>query len=222
MIKEFFVKKENILILLVALLSIFCIILGFLLLFFKSDSSTPKIVPLNIYDIEWEDFNSKVLDKNIQYPNHMFIFEQRETDGVGVVVSEIQTKDFLTYFTNQSHVSIYPEGIDNQLFYGKTKESKYTSSTGQDFKRTEYFTVDGDIWAIKLDPEDKKVFGQTRGFIWIQSGIKKKEQMCISSKGVLINNINCDPYSGEQPVFKGEVSDQFIRFGYEIINKNSF
>lgn len=222
MIKNFFIKKENIFILFIALLSVFCIILGFLLLFFKADSNSPKVVPLNIYDIKWTLFDSKILNKKFEYPDYMFVFEEKEVNGVGIIISEIKINTFLNYFSNQSHVSIYPEGLDNQLFYGKTKQSEYTSGTGQKFKRTEYLTTSNDIWAVMLVPEDNKMFGQTRGFIWIQSIIKKKESLCISSKGILINNVNCDPYSGELPVYKGEVSEQFIRFGYEIINKNSF
>lgn len=222
MIKKLFIKKENIFILSIVLFSLLCIIVGFLLLFFRQESSVPKNIPVNVYDIRWSVFDSDILNKKIQYPDYMFVTEQKNSSGVGLSISEVQNKSFLNYFSNQNHVSIYPEGMDNQLFYGKTKETEYTSSTGQKFKRTEYLTIDNKVWAIMLVPEDKTIFGETRGFIWIQSIIKKKESLCISSKGVLINNVTCDPYSGELPVYRGEVSQQFIRFGYEIINKNSF
>lgn len=222
MIKDFFIKKENIFIFIVALVSIFCISLGFLFLFLKTGTKEgPRVIPNTVYDIVWADFSSDILDMKIKYPEYMFISEQREPTGVGITIAEFQPRDFLTYFSNQNHVSVYPDGIDNQLFYGKIKQTDYTSSTGQEFKRTEYLTVNNTVWAVMLTPKNVKDW-QPRGFIWIQSAIKNKKTFCMSSKGVLINHVVCDPYAGELPVYEGDISEQFIRFGYEIINKNSF
>ncbi len=223
MIKDFLIKKENIFIFLVAMLSTICIIVGFLFLFLKTDSTEgPRIIPNNVYEIKWKDFYSKVVKQKIQYPDYMYIGEQKENTGVGINISEFKPKDFLTYFSNQNHISIYPEGIDNQFFYGKTKKSEYTSSNGQNFSKTEYLTTDNQVWAVMLIPDKKPDNWQKQGFIWIQSSVTNKEVMCLSSRSVLIKDVICDPYSGEFPVYKGEVSDQFLRFGYEIINKNSF
>lgn len=223
MIKDFFIKKENIFISGIALVSIFCVVLGFLFLFFKTDSSPgPRIIPNNVYDIKWDYFSSKILQEKIQYPEYMYISEQKESNGVGITMSEFEPKDFLTYFSNQNHVSIYPSGLDNQFFYAKTKESDYTSSTGQDYKKTEYFTTTNQIWAVMLVPKITPKNWQPRGFIWIQTDIKGKEVLCMSSNTKLINTDNCDPYSNQKPVYKGNVMGQFIRFGYEVINKNSF
>lgn len=223
MIKDFFVKKENIVISVVALISLFFVILGFLFLFFKTDSKEgPRVIPNTIKDIVWNDFSSKILERKIKYPEYMYIAEQKESTGVGVTIAEFEPRDFLTYFSNQNHISVYPDGIDNQLFYGKTKKTEYISTTGQKFTQTEYYTVDNKVWAVMLVPQKTPSGWQPRGFIWIQSGIKNKEMLCLSSKGILIKDVICDPYTGEQPVYRGDVSNQFIGFGYEIINKNSF
>lgn len=223
MIKDFLIKKENIFIFCVALISIFFIVLGFLFLFFKTNSQGgPRVVPNLTSEIIWKDFSSKILKKDIEYPEYMYIGEQQDSLGVGVTLSEFKPKEFLTYFSNQNHVSIYPEGMDNQLFYGKTKDSEYTNSLGQNFLKTEYLTSGGIVWAVMLVPRETPSSWQTKGFIWIQSAIKNKETLCLSSGGILITDIVCDPYVGEEPVYRGDVSEQFIRFGYEIINKNSF
>lgn len=192
-------------------------------LFFKTDSKDgPRIIPNTIQEITWKDFSSEILKNKIKYPEYMYVQEQKEQTGVGITFAEFQPRDFLTYFSNQNHVSIYPDGIDNQLFYGKTKKTEYTSSTGQNFSKTEYFTVDNKVWAVMLIPKNTPKNWQPRGFIWIQSAIKNKEMLCMSSTGVLIKDVICDPYAGEQPIYRGNVSDQFIRLGEEIINKNSF
>jgi hypothetical protein len=223
MIKNFFLKKENIFISLIALVSIFFVILGFLFLFFKTNSEDgPRIIPNSIEDIEWEDFSSEILDSKISYPEYLFVKEQREPTGVGVNFSEFEPREFLTYFSNQNHVSIYPDGIDNELFYGKKRQSEYTSSSKEDFTKIEYLTVDNDVWAVMLIPKITPKNWQPRGFIWIQSALKNKEELCVSSKGILIKHVICDPYAGEQPAYRGDVFGQFIRFGYEVINKNSF
>jgi len=223
MIKDFFIKKENIVISIVAIVSVFFVVLGFLFLFLKTDSHEgPRVIPNTVEQITWESFSSDILDKKIEYPEYMYASEQRESTGVGVTLAEFEPRDFLTYFSNQNHVSIYPDGIDNQLFYGKVKQSTYTSAIKQEFTRTEYFTVDNKLWAVMLVPKKTPEGWQPRGFVWIQSEIKSKEMLCVSSKGIVIKNVVCDPYAGEQPAYRGEVSEQFIKFGYEIINKNSF
>lgn len=222
MLKDFLLKKENLFIFLIALISVFFVIFGFLLLFFGDRSDDIRIIPTHITDISWEEFSSKVIDSKIQYPEYMYIDEQKNNEGVGLNIAEFKPDGFLTYFSEQNHVSIYPEGLDNQFFYGKTRVSDYTSSTSQEFVQTEYLTIDNKVWAVMLAPKITPENWQSRGFIWIQEHIKNKEQLCVSAKGILINNVLCDPYEGEQPVYRGEVSGKFIRFGYEIINKNSF
>lgn len=223
MIKDFFTKKENVFIILVAFISVFFVVLGFLFLFLKTNTHNgPRIIPNTITDIVWANFSSDILDKKIQYPEYMYISEQKEETGVGITIAEFEPRDFLTYFSNQNHISLYPAGVDNQLFYGKTKVSEYTSSTGQVYTQTQYFTVDNQVWGVMLVPKKAPNNWQPRGFIWIQTVIKNKESLCINSKGLLIKNVVCDPYSGELPVYKGEITGQFIRFGYETINKNSF
>jgi hypothetical protein len=223
MIKDFFIKKENIFIISIALISIFFVVLGFLFLFFKSNNTDqPRTIPNSIADITWADFSSDILKKKITYPEYMYISEQKEESGVGITIAEFKPRDFLTYFSNQNHVSVYPDGIDNQLFYGKTKNSEYTSATGQIYTRTDYLTVDNKIWAIMFIPKQTPQFWQPRGFVWIQTALKNKESLCIHTNGILINNVTCDPYAGELPVYRGDISGRFIDFAFEIINKNSF
>jgi hypothetical protein len=223
MIKEFFRKKENIFIILIAVVSLLFVLLGFLFLFFKSDPSDgPKRIPNSITDIVWESFDSKLISNKLQYPEHMHVSEQKEETGVGINVAEFEPREFLTYFSNQNHVSIYPGGIDVPLFYGKTRESEYTSSTNQSFMRTEYLTTDNQVWAVMLVPKEQYENWQARGFIWIQTRVQDRETMCLSNTGILIDSVDCDPFAGEKTVYSGTVSDKFIRVGYEIVNKNSF
>ncbi len=223
MIKDFFIKKENIFISVVAIISIFCVVLGFLFLFLRAgETDGPRIIPSNVYEIKWTDFSSKIIKNKIQYPEYMHVNEQREVDGVGVTFSEFKPTEFLTYFSNQNHVSIYPSGIDNHLFYAKTRESDYTSSTNQDFTRTEYLTVDNQVWAVMLVPKITPENWQSRGFIWIQTAIKSKEVLCMNELDKVFSDENCDPYAKESPVYTGDVTDKFIRFGYELVNKNTF
>jgi hypothetical protein len=152
----------------------------------------------------------------------MQVHEQKNEVGVGLNISEFEPQEFLTYFSKQNHVSIYPSGIDNQLFYAKTKKSDYKSATGQEFVRTEYFTTTNQVWAVMLVPKVTPLHWQSRGFIWIQSNIKNKETFCMSATGILGTPDVCDPYAKELPIYKGDLSEQFISFGYAIINKNSF
>lgn len=223
MIRDFFIKKENIFIFVVAFISIFFVVLGFLFLFFKTDSSDgPRVIPNNVSEIVWESFSSKILGQKIEYPEYMYIKEEEKDGNFGLNITEFEPREFLNYFSNQNNVSFFPGGIDTPLFYGKIKESDYTSSTGQNYKRTEYLTIEDEVWAVMLIPTESHKEWQSRGFIWIQSKIQLKEQKCITDKGMIIDSLDCDPYTGQKMIYSGKVSDQFLRTGYEIINKNSF
>ena len=97
MIKDFFIKKENIFISIVAVISIFCVVLGFLFLFFKTESNQgPRIIPTSVENITWKNFLSKVLKNNIQYPEYMYVQEQKNETGVGLNISEFEPSEFLT------------------------------------------------------------------------------------------------------------------------------
>lgn len=223
MIKDFFIKKENIFISVVAVISIFCVVLGFLFLFFNMDSKDgPRTIPNTVYEIKWKQFSSKILGKKIQYPEYMYIDEHQQENAVGLTITEFEPKDLLTYFSNQNNVSVYPLGLDTQFFYAIKKESDYTSSTGQEFGRIEYLTTKNQVWATMLTPKVAPKGWQSRGFIWIQSDIKNKTVLCMSKPNLILADENCDPYNNQMPIYQGEVAGQFMRFGYEIVNKNTF
>jgi hypothetical protein len=223
MIKDFFSKKENVFMILVSLACLAFVIVGFVLLFFRHDSEVgPRTIPNSVSEIIWTEFKSELISNRLQYPEYMYIGEQKEESGVGITVAEFEPREFLTYFSNQNHVSIYPGGIDAPFFYAKTRESDFTSSSGQEYFRTEFLTMQDGVWAVMLVPKVQFENWQSRGFIWIQSRIGERNDMCMSNSGLVVDSVDCDPYSGQKTVYSGTVSDQFIRVGYEIVNKNTF
>lgn len=224
MIKEFFRKKETLFILGIALISVFFIILGFLFLFFKSEyRGAPRVIPTDTESISWKGFSSKLLKQKIQYPDYMYINEQESVDGTGINIAEFKPQGFLNYFNNQNHISLYPSGMEMDLYYGKIRESEFTNSEGQVFDRVEYLTLQDEVWAIMLTPQQAtNSLWQSRGFVWMQTQIKNREILCMAPTGVLISDVNCDPFGGQKIVYDGIITGQFLNFGYEIINKNSF
>ncbi len=222
MIKDFFIKKENIFIFVVALISIFFVVLGFLFLFFKTDSNTTaRVIPNDVSEITWDKFGSKLLNQKFEYPDYLYVYEQEE-GSVGINITEFEVKTLLDYFSNQNHFSIFPSGIDMPLLYGKTKDSEYVSESGQKYKITEYVTIEEETWGTMFVPEVAYKDWQSKGFIWLQSKIQNKVEKCITDKGVILENVDCDVYQGQKVIYSGKVSDQFSRTGYEIINKNYF
>jgi hypothetical protein len=223
MIKDFFIKKETIFILLIAIISIFFVVLGFLFLFLKPDyENTPRTIPTDITSVTWKNFSSKLIDQKITYPEYMYINEQKTDFETAVTIAEFKPQNFLTYFSNQNHFSIYPEGSPSQFFYGKMQESEFTSSTGQTYKKIEYLTLDNVVWGVLLVPKERPSTWQSQGFIWMQTQIQNRELLCMSVSGVVTSDVDCNPYEGEKIVYKGIVTGQFLRLGYEIINKNKF
>lgn len=223
MIKDFLAKKETILIFVIAIISIFFVALGFLFLFFKSDYELePRIIPSTVESIVWESFSSKIIKQKIAYPEYMYIADIKNESQKVITLAEFEPYKELDFFSNQNHLAIYPEGADQQFFYGKTKESEFVSQTGQTYTQTEYLTVDNVTWAISLKPKQAPVSWQPQGFIWIQTQIQGKEMFCMGNTGLIASDVECDPFTGQKFLYDGVITGNFLKFGYEIINKNKF
>ncbi len=221
--KDFFAKKENIFIIATSAVCLLLILIGFFFLFLKPDTNDgPKRIPASVSEILWDTFSSDVISDKIEYPQHLHVSERKDQAGTSVTFAEFEPKEFLTYFSNQNHVSIYPDGIGAPLAYGKTREDEYVSTSSQVYQRIEYLTSSDEVWGVMLVPKAQYKNWQSRGFIWIQSRLKDRETFCMSESGDVIESVDCDPFIGQKTVYSGTVSDQFIRTGYEIVNKNSF
>ncbi len=221
--KDFFTKKENIFILATGAACLLLVLIGFLFLFFKPDTNDgPKKIPATVSEIVWDTFSSDIISDKIEYPEHLRVSQQEDQSGTGITFAEFEPEEFLTYFSNQNHVSIYPDGISAPLSYGKTREDEYVSTSGQVYQRIEHLTSDNEVWGVMLVPKTQYKDWQSRGFVWIQARIKDRETLCVSESGAVTDSVDCDPFVGQKTVYSGTVSDQFIRTGYEIVNKNSF
>lgn len=223
MMKDFFTKKENIFMIAIGVACLLLVLIGFLFLFFKPDTNEgPKKIPADASEIVWDTFSSDIISDKVEYPEHLYVGETEGQAGTGVTFAEFEPDEFLTYFSNQNHVSIYPGGISAPLAYGKTRENEYVSTSGQAYQRIEYLTSGDKIWGVMLVPKAQYKNWQSRGFIWIQARVMDRETLCVSESGDAIERVDCDPFIGQKTVYSGTVSDQFIRTGYEIVNKNSF
>jgi hypothetical protein len=223
MIRDFFTKKENIFTIAIATVCLVFIAFGFFFLFMRPDvSDGPKRIPNNVTDIVWAQLKSDLISNTLEYPEYMHVGEREDETGTAITLAEFEPRDVLTYFSNQNHVSIYPGGIAAPFFYGNTRESDFTSSSGQNYFRTEFLTRDDKVWAVMLVPKEQFEKWESRGFIWIQSRIRGREEVCVSDTGLVVDNVDCDPYSGQKTVYSGTVTNQFIQMGYEIVNKNIF
>lgn len=223
MIKEFFTKKENLFIIAVAALSLCCVVVGFIFLFLgPTQSQQPKTVPNDPSEIVWKKFNSDIVAGDIQYPEHLRISEREEEQATGITITDLAPREFLTYSTNQNHVSIYPKGVDELFFYGKTRQDEFTSATGQGFIRTEFLTQDDEVWAVSLSPKDQYKDWEQDGFVLIQARIGDRQDLCQTATGIVADAEDCNPYLGDKVLYDGTVTADFISLGYEILNNNTF
>lgn len=223
MIKNFFIKKENIFILSVALVCIFFVVLGFLFLFLKTTTNGgPKVIPNSVTPITWQIFKSDTLNQKIKYPEYMYILEQKKETGVGVMLTEVETEDFLTYFSNQNYIAMYPNGLDLNLYYAKTKDFDFISETGDEYIKTEYLTKDGEIWALKFVPKITPKSWQKWGFVWVQTRVRDENKICLNKNNEDTHTSICDPTKNQKIMYEGKVEGKFLDKGYQIINNNSF
>lgn len=199
MIREFFANKENIFTIAISLACLVFVGFGFFFLFLRPDTSDgPRRIPNSVTDIVWADHDSGLISNILEYPEYMNVSERNDEAGSSITIAEFEPREPLTYFSNQNHVSVYPGGIAAPFFYGNTRESEFDSSSGQGYFRTEFLTRDDKVWAVMLVPKEQLEKWESKGFIWIQSRIREREEVCVSDTGLVVDSVDCDPYSGQK------------------------
>lgn len=226
MFKDIFTKKENQLMFGLIFFSAFLIIIGFYLLNKNGeDGLEPRKIPNSNEEIVWVDFVDNKYDFKIKYPKHFKVFENSKKIGP-VVNFYFDNKDKelpFDNFVNQSHFSIYPQGIINQtighLEYFEQKD--FTNSNGVEFNFREYKTKKDQTWAIMVIPKNVPKNWIDFGFIWISSEVKDMKTSCFD--GEIEKELDfCNPLEGDQFYLDGEIDKDFIDIGKEMLDTFSF
>lgn len=224
MIKDIFTKKENQIMLGVVLLSIIFISFGFYSLN-KKINENPRKIPNSIEEIVWDKYENKKYNFSLEYPEHFKMFEAEEDFSPVINFYFDEGKNNLPFdnFVNQSHISVYPEGIltinSDHLEYFETVD--HVNPNGVKFALREYKKTNGEIWAIQAFPESVPDSWIDFGFIWISSRLEDKETICFDG-GTKIDIEFCNPLEGDQFYAEGGVDTEFIQISREILDKFIF
>jgi len=226
MIKDIFIKKENQVMIGVVIISLFLISIGFYFLNKNGeDGLVPRNIPNSVETIKWKEYKNDKYNIDIQYPEHFKFFTETKTFGpaFNFYFDEGKNKLPFDHFVNQSHLSVYPEGVillrpDHSEYY---EQGDYTNSKGMVFLVREYKTYDKKTWAIMAKPKSVPKKWLEVGFIWISSEIKNKDAVCFD--GDVKKSIDvCNVLEGDSFYVVGSVDEEFIKIGREILDKVSF
>jgi hypothetical protein len=226
MIKDIFTKKENQLMLFLIFFSALLILFGFYLLNKNGEEGLkPREIPNTQDEIVWEKFESREFNFSIEYPSYFKKFEDKITFGPAFNFYFDEKNNDLPFdiFVNQSHISIYPQGIINQgpghlEYFEKTE---LINSRGIVFDLREYKTPEDVTWAIMAIPKNPPESWVDFGFIWISSEIKNMNTICFD--GDIQKSIDfCNPLEGDQFYIDGGIDKSFIELGRKSLDTFSF
>lgn len=226
MFKDILTKKENQIMIGVIVLSIILIMLGFYFLNKNGeDGLGPRDIPNSEKEIVWKIFDNNKFNFSLEYPEHFEYSTDSAEFGPVFNFYFDKGKNNLPFdiFVNQSHISVYPEGIRN-IGLGHLEfytERDFVNSKGIQFKLREYKTVDGDIWAILAKPENTPKSWVDFGFVWISSKIIDIKSRCFDGSAEKEVD-SCNPLEGDQFYLDGKVDSEFISIGMEMLDKLSF
>lgn len=226
MLRDIFTKKENQVMIGVIILSILLIMIGFYFLNKNGENGLgPREIPNSKEEIVWKTFENKKYDFNLEYPEHFKNISDFVEFGPAFNFYFDKGKNELPFdtFVNQSHFSVYPEGLQNAGpgHLESFTESDFTNSAGTTFALREYKTIDGDVWAIMAFPKDIPGSWVDFGFVWISSRIKNMESKCFDGEFEKDTDY-CNPLEGDQFYISGEVDSEFISVGRDMLDRFSF
>ncbi len=226
MIKDIFTKKENQFMLGLIVISVILVMVGFYFLNQKGDLGLEsKKIPNTVDEINWIEIQDKSFSLELEYPEHFDFFEDESEIGK-IYNFYLRNKDNklpFDHFVNQSHFSVYPEGVilqgPDRLEY--FEQTELTNINGITFDIREYKTRAGETWAIMAIPKEFPKKWSSAGFVWVSSEVKDGETVCFDGDNEISLNL-CNPLEGDQFYLNGNVDEDFINIGREFINKINF
>lgn len=128
--------------------------------------------------------------------------------------SEVADIEGIDHHTDVPNISIFPQGYPTEGIFGDSGPSRIYF--GSDIEEaTEYYLLDGDVWARSMTLESLPDGWNEYGFIWSRVSVDGYRAVCFAD-GEEVSKDRCDPALGHEIRRRGKV-DQLERKIHEEI-----
>lgn len=157
---------------------------------------------------EWETYENEEFGFSIEYPPNWKIEEIPDHQLVPkfhILPSDEEDVDIerMTHHTAVFNVSIYPQGYPTEGVFSQSGPSDV--NYGEDINEaTDFFLMNGDVWATMLKPETEEESWNEHGFVWSMLPVKDHETVCFKDDEE-VSKDRCDPALGHEIRHSGSV-----------------
>lgn len=122
------------------------------------------------------------------------------------------------HFANETHVSVYPQGIPTEGVFGVTEPLTLSTNFATSEDSQLYRLKDGTPFAAYIIPKNPPQSWSESGFIWVRAHISNLESECLRN-GAPVAASSCDPLTTDDTIVRtGSVADDDWQAVQAILN----
>lgn len=215
-------KKENRVMIWLVIISLFFILLGFVMLDNDTKKVKPIPEPLTLEEVQWVEYVNEEYDFSLSYPKHWKIHVEDDDLSPKINIYPFQDDIILPFdhFAEATHFSIYPKGVPSEGLIGQNIDVSLPLNEKVKSAK-EYILSNNDKWATMVSFEDTPSSWKPWGFIW--SGVKVKNLEFSCKRGNQEVEVEvCNPFEGDTLLREGNVNSDLIEIERKIINSFKF
>lgn len=160
----------------------------------------------------WSTFTSDEYDFSLQYPADDWNTEIAATNQIAprfnfyLRPAGASVDLPLDHFANVSNVTVFPEGMPTEGFFGQTEDTISIQTAIETNEESRVYVLDdGTPFAAFIKPADPPQSWTENGFIWMRLAVDDLETRC-ERDGEVISQQECDPLAAGDDIFhSGEV-----------------
>ncbi len=128
----------------------------------------------------------------------------------------------LTHFSNQNHVSFYPQGIGTEGLIGESRALNFNIGFPVTRESRTYVLDDGTPYAAYIIPQNPPASWNESGFIWMRLRVQNLQTACIVD-GQEVSEDECNPLTGNARIERsGQVDESIWETEKQIVSTIDF
>lgn len=175
---------------------------------------------------DWINYTNQDYSFSLRYPETWTRNDSAQT-GLEPKINFYRNLDSaatlpLTHFANQTHVSVYPQGIGTEGLVGESRDLNFNVGFPVAENSRMYVLDDGTPYAAYILPQNPPSSWNDSGFIWMRLRIENLETTCIVN-GQEVSEDECNPLSGDARIQRsGRVNNSLWETEKQIVSTFNF